>query len=144
MTVAAITAVMGGHKVFKRSQIERIDLTQITREGVPVAAFVELAEALGVEKKRLASVLGISERTLSRRLASDDRLTVDESDRTIRLARVVSHAVSTLGTIEKASHWLQTPNRALGGEVPLELLDTDSGVRDVETVLGRIEYGLYS
>jgi uncharacterized protein (DUF2384 family) len=46
--------------------------------------------------------------------------------------------------MEKASHWLQTSNRGLGGEVPLDLMDTDAGVREVETVLGRIEYGLFS
>jgi len=32
----------------------------------------------------------------------------------------------------------------LGGEVPLELLDTDAGRNDVETILRRIEYGIYS
>jgi putative toxin-antitoxin system antitoxin component (TIGR02293 family) len=46
--------------------------------------------------------------------------------------------------MEKASRWLQTPNRALEGELPFNLLDTDAGVQSVETVLGRIAFGVYS
>ena len=39
---------------------------------------------------------------------------------------------------------LRTPNRALGGERPLDQLDTDIGARAVEDILGRIAYGVYS
>jgi putative toxin-antitoxin system antitoxin component (TIGR02293 family) len=40
--------------------------------------------------------------------------------------------------------WLSAPNDALSGESPLSLLDTDAGVRLVEEVLTRIEFGVYS
>lgn len=33
---------------------------------------------------------------------------------------------------------------ALGGEVPLNLLDTEAGVEQVDDILTRIEYGVYS
>jgi putative toxin-antitoxin system antitoxin component (TIGR02293 family) len=92
----------------------------------------------------VARLIGISDRTLSRRLADSARMTVVESDRIVRLARVVAIAADTLGTTEKAARWLQQPNRALEGSVPLELLDTDTGTRAVETIFGRIEWGLYS
>jgi putative toxin-antitoxin system antitoxin component (TIGR02293 family) len=56
----------------------------------------------------------------------------------------VALAKDTLGTAEKASLWLQTPNAVLGGHAPLTMLDTDVGTRSVETVLGRIAWGVYS
>jgi uncharacterized protein (DUF2384 family) len=37
--------------------------------------------------------------------------------------------------------WLQRPNRALNGELPIRLLDTDIGARQVEDILGKIEHG---
>ena len=49
-----------------------------------------------------------------------------------------------IGDEEKAVGWLRTPNRALGGERPLDQLDTDLGSRAVEDILGRIAYGVYS
>jgi len=144
MTASAVTAVMGGRRVFKRLKEDRIDLTAMTRAGLPVGAFVELAQRLGVDRKQLGAVLGITERTLSRRLATGEKLSLPESDRMMRLARVVAHALDTFGTEEKAALWLRTPNIVLGGDAPLHLLDTDSGAREVDTVLGRIDYGLFS
>jgi len=32
----------------------------------------------------------------------------------------------------------------LGGETPLEYAETEVGAREVEDLLGRIEYGVYS
>ena len=136
--------MLGGQKTLRRKVISDADLRLLTRDGLPVGALPALAEELAVERKTLAKVVGISDRTLSRRLASSARLSAEESDRTVRLARVVALAAETLGTSRKASLWLQTPNRALEGQTPLELLDTDGGVRSVETVLGRIAYGMYS
>jgi putative toxin-antitoxin system antitoxin component (TIGR02293 family) len=49
-----------------------------------------------------------------------------------------------IGNAGKASEWLRTPNRALGGLAPIDQLDTDLGVREVENILGRIAYGVYS
>jgi|688.fasta_scaffold44238_9 hypothetical protein len=58
--------------------------------------------------------------------------------------RVLSQAVEVLGSIDKARLWLKTPNRALGCEMPLDLLDTDIGTRQVEEVLLRLNYGIFS
>ena len=81
----------------------------------------------------------------------DDALTsarelvaIAESDRAVRLAQVFSSAAETLGDDAKAAAWLKTPNRALRGGRPLDQLDTDPGVREVESILGRIAYGVYS
>ena len=75
---------------------------------------------------------------------SPARLTPEQSDVVIRTARTLAKAIDILGDREKAAHWLTAPNRALGGEVPISLLDTSAGAHEVETVLDRIEYGVYS
>jgi uncharacterized protein (DUF2384 family) len=51
---------------------------------------------------------------------------------------------SLTGSIDKARGWLKTPNRALGCEMPLDLLDTVIGARQLEEVLLRINYGIFS
>ena len=65
-------------------------------------------------------------------------------NRTVRMARVCANAVEMIGDQDKAIEWLGTPNRALGGGRPLDQLDTDTGARMVEDILGRIAYGVYS
>ncbi|MGA2539248.1 MAG: antitoxin Xre/MbcA/ParS toxin-binding domain-containing protein [Terracidiphilus sp.] len=92
----------------------------------------------------ISEKIGIPQRTLTRRITQHSRLTPAESDRTVRLAQVFATASETLGSGDKAASWLKTPNRALRGGRPLDQLDTDPGVREVEDVLGRIAHGVYS
>jgi putative toxin-antitoxin system antitoxin component (TIGR02293 family) len=56
----------------------------------------------------------------------------------------MARAEEALGDSEKAHRWLGRENRALGGERPVALLDSDAGARAVERVLGRIEHGVFS
>ena len=58
-------------------------------------------------------------RTLARR-KKERQLVPQESDRLVRLARSFAQMVEVLGSLEKARVWSRTPNRALGGEIPLE------------------------
>ena len=120
------------------------ELIESTRHGVAASLLDELASSLGVDRRSVANVLHISERTLSRRLQQKSRLTPEESDRAIRLARVFAKAKDTFGQQSKAAHWFQSPNRALGGSTPFELMDTGGGAEWVLTILGRIDYGVYS
>ncbi len=114
------------------------------REGLPAEALFLLAKRLDLRQAEISDKIGIPQRTLTRRLTHHARLTAAESDRTVRLAQVFATAAETLGTEEKAAQWLKTPNRALRGGRPLDQLDTDPGVREVEDLLGRIAYGVYS
>ena len=60
------------------------------------------------------------------------------------LTKIYAHALEVFDDSTTVWSWLNRPNRALGGAVPLELLETDSGTEQVDTILGRIEYGVYS
>ena len=144
METEAIAAVLGGRRVLGRVVKKPGDLAQLVRQGLPASSLVALAEKLHVANNVLSRKLGIPQRTLTRRLSQHSRLTAAESDRTVRLARVYAKAVEMIGSEENAVEWLRTANRALGGERPLDQLDTDLGARAVEDVLGRIAYGVYS
>lgn len=144
MTISAIAEVLGGKKALRLRVETSSDLARATRAGILVGSLDKLAQELSVQRVAVAKLLGISERTLTRRANSNGRLTAAESDRVVRLARILALAKETLGSMDKAGRWLQTPNRALEGDRPIDRLDTDIGVRSVEQVLGRIEYGLYS
>ncbi|MBZ5566323.1 MAG: DUF2384 domain-containing protein [Acidobacteriia bacterium] len=144
METEAIAEVLGGRKVLGRVVKSPGELAQLVRKGLPANSVVALAEKLHVGNTVLSRKLGIPQRTLTRRLSQHSRLTAAESDRTVRLARVYANAIEMIGSEETAVKWLGTANRALGGERPLDQLDTDLGARAVEDVLGRIAYGVYS
>ena len=119
------------------------ELRDAVRSGLPFSSFVALTTQLEISPQRFAAVFGIPPRTLARRKEAR-HLNPQESDRLYRVARAVSQAVEVLGSIDKARVWLKTPNRALGCEMPLDLLDTEIGARQVEEVLLRLNYGIFS
>ena len=144
METELIAEVLGGRKVLGKTIKKPDDLAQLVRNGLPAIAVKVLAEKLEVSNAALSRKLGVPQRTMTRRLSQRTRLTSAESDRTVRLARVYANAVEMIGDEQKAVNWLGTPNRALGGARPLDQLDTDVGAREVEDVLGRIAYGVFS
>ena len=144
MTSTGIAEALGGKKVLGRSIKSFAELADLIRKGLPSGSLIVLGEKLELKNAALSETLGIPQRTLTRRMSRHSRLTVAESDRTVRLARVYATAVEMIGNAGKAAGWLRTPNRALGGQVPIDQLDTDLGAREVENILGRIAYGVYS
>jgi putative toxin-antitoxin system antitoxin component (TIGR02293 family) len=144
MTSAGIAEALGGKKTLGRSIRTFAELSNLVRKGLPSSSLIVLGEKLDLKNAALSQKLGIPQRTLTRRLSRHSRLTAAESDRTVRMARVYATAVEMIGNAAKAAAWLRTPNRALGGKIPIDQLDTDLGTREVENILGRIAYGVYS
>jgi putative toxin-antitoxin system antitoxin component (TIGR02293 family) len=144
MTAEVIAEVLGGPKVLGRAVKKPHDLADLVRRGLPTGSVKALAGRLDIRNAALSKRLGIPQRTLTRRLSGRARLTASESDRAVRLARVYANAVEMIGDEGNAVQWLRTPNRALGGERPIDQVDTDIGAREVEDILNRIAYGVYS
>lgn len=138
-----IVTLLGGGRTFKQKPKNRNQLQAVLRKGLPFGTFDALRAALDVPAEELANVLGVATRTLTRRKASQ-QLTSIESDRLYRIAHVTLAASETLGSLTRAREWLHAPNRALGGGSPMSLLDTEIGEQQVEELLERIEYGVYS
>jgi hypothetical protein len=59
-------------------------------------------------------------------------------------AKLQDEAGKTFGDYEFARQWLLLPNPALKNKSPLEVAETDTGIREVEAVLSRIAHGDYS
>ena len=144
MAAHTLPDFLGGEAVLGRSVASSGAMAELVREGLPAEALFSLARRLDLRQAEISAKIGIPQRTLTRRMARHARLTAAESDRTVRLAQVYTNAVDALGSEDKAAQWLKMPNRALRGVRPIDQLDTDPGVREVEDVLGRIAYGVYS
>ena len=118
-------------------------MIEVIHTGLPIHELDALQESLDVPMDKLAAKLGISKATLHRRKA-EGKLDAAESDRVVRFARLIGKAVKIFGSIEEAREWLHSPQFGLSGAVPLDYAETEIGAREVENLLGRIEYGVYS
>lgn len=116
------------------------NLIEIVRKGYPAERLDQMARILSVDRPIFLSILGLSERTLQRKSGSDARLSPAVSDRLARLERIIRLATEVFGTDQKAILWLKRQNRALGSEMPVQLLDTDAGTQQVEQELRQVQH----
>jgi putative toxin-antitoxin system antitoxin component (TIGR02293 family) len=121
-----------------------LDLLPLIREGLPTKSLESVAKVMEMSTLSTVEHLGLAKRTYARRVQAGKPLTSEESERIFRLARVFAQATCTLGERDKARRWLLKPNRALGGAVPVTLLDTDIGAGAVFDELGRIAHGVFA
>jgi putative toxin-antitoxin system antitoxin component (TIGR02293 family) len=59
------------------------------------------------------------------------------------LDKVLDRAIEVIGDREQALRWLGTPVRALNFATPVSQLSTAQGKEAVETVLTRLEHGVF-
>lgn len=112
--------------------------------GLEFEAAERIKSQASLTDSELAKLLGIGEATLRRARAAGGTLDVATSDRLYRLTKVLSVAEETLEGAANAGTWLRRAQPALGGRVPLELLVTQAGADEVETLLRRIDHGIYT
>jgi putative toxin-antitoxin system antitoxin component (TIGR02293 family) len=147
MTAAeAVAQRLGGRKVLHQRVSTELELRDVVRKGLPAASLDFLFASLvgrDVPQSVIYKVIG-TERTLQRKRTEGRALSHDESDKLSRLARLLVRAEEALDSPDKAIRWMTTPNRALAGQPPITLLDSDAGALAVDQVLGRIEHGVFS
>ena len=144
VATADVIDLLGGKQVFKEKITETNEMRELLRKGLPYSSLESLAESLSIQIPTITKVMGMNPRTLLRRKEASKNFSQVESDRLYRIAKVISCAIDVLGSKGKAKEWLSRPNMALGSEIPINLLDTEVGERQVEEVLGRILHGIYS
>ncbi|AQH01898.1 antitoxin [Burkholderia sp. KK1] len=103
---------------------------------------IERLSARGLKADELAFI--IPRRTLTHRRQQHERLSTEESDRAIRLARIVAQANTAFGSNEKALSWLRNPQKRFAGHTALEMAATEHGARLVEDALVQIDEGYFA
>jgi len=114
------------------------------RRGGKARELDALKTLYDIDDTVLCTLLGISPRTLVRR-REDGTVNKTELDRVATLHLVMRDAVELFeGDREKARRWLKRPARALEHQCPIDLLDTEAGIRMVRDLIGQLEHGVYA
>lgn len=124
------------------SEVARADVFAEPAVRLDAKALADLSRHGYSEDEVFALV--VPKRTLARRRAANERLTIEETDKALRLARIAVQAERVFGAPEKAHRWLRKAKRELQGETPLAYLASEAGARVVEEMLFRIEHGIFA
>jgi putative toxin-antitoxin system antitoxin component (TIGR02293 family) len=138
-SVYTLIGIILGLKI--RSEVDLIDRLE---KGLTSAAVQHLRARAPLTDAETFQLIA-PRRTLARRETSGQRLTPEEADRTVRVARVTARAQQVFaGQPGYAAEWLREPKSALGDRTPLQALATEFGALAVEEVLVGIEHGMFA
>ena len=113
---------------------------QQIRDGIEAGVLVDASRHFDITQQLMGQLLGIPSTTLARWIKDRKHLGSTETQRLARIAKIESEAEVVFGSSEKAKEWLFSENKALG-EMPITMLDTDTGTSEVRKMLSAIAYG---
>lgn len=117
-----------------------LDLAELAAERVAVDVIDRLS-AHGLKADELNFI--IPRRTLTHRRQNQERLSTDESDKAIRLAKLVAQSDTVFDNQDKSMQWLRSPQRRFGGKTALDMASTEHGARLVEEALVQLDEGYF-
>lgn len=117
------------------------DLAHLALDRLQVGVIDRLS-AQGLKWDELSFI--IARRTLTHRREKHEPLTADESDKAIRLARLIALANTVFGEQARAMQWLRNPQRRFDGKTALDMASTEHGARLVEDALTQIDEGYFA
>lgn len=141
MSNAVSTAQMlGGMKVLGIEVKSDRDLEKVILNGLPCSAIAKIVERIypGQTDKYYQLV---PRSTLVRRQKEGSPLSVEESQKAERVARVFSFAVEVWGDEAKAREFMQKSHPMLDDRTPFDASLNELGARQVEQILGRLMFG---
>lgn len=133
---------------------EPLDQVELEREGLPASVVAGLARLMAVPRVRIFEMLNLPRATMEKKISDDASLTGVANRRALNLLLLLAHAREILNDSTSAEaegfdvarwlgRWIETPQSALGGRRPADLLDTESGASMVERTLGALRSGAY-
>jgi putative toxin-antitoxin system antitoxin component (TIGR02293 family) len=137
--VATVYRKLGGRQVLGAEVTSDADLARLVHRQIPLRALAHVKRG-GFSDSEIRQFV-IPERTQRHRKAKREPLTIEESDRLVRLTRIQALAEDVFGDPEKGNRWLRESLGILGATSPLEVARTDAGARVVEQILAKIDWG---
>jgi putative toxin-antitoxin system antitoxin component (TIGR02293 family) len=116
-------------------------MLEMVEHQLPTSAINRLV-TLGLTRPEVDALV-IPLRTLQHRRSRREKLTVEESDRVLRVARLLAKTESVYESRARALAWLRRANARLNNRTPLEMSRTDTGSRIVEELLVQIDEGMF-
>ena len=142
MEAASITEVLWGGDVIHTKIKSRMDLIELSNEGITKDALMRLGKYLNLSITQMAKLIPITERTIQR-YALKKHFNRVISEQILQIAEVAARGTSVFEDKDRFLLWVNQPNKALADKTPLSLLNSRFGSEMVLDELGRIEHGIF-
>lgn len=117
-----------------------VQVHALLEKGIPSKEVEPIIEYLELKVPEVANAAAVSPSTVSRWRA-DISIGVPGSNQFFRIDEVIRKGVEVFGGLDALKGWLQSPNLALGNQVPAKLVTSQIGVEMVDEALDALHYG---
>ncbi len=127
---------------YKSSINSDLSIVRSANQGVNSIIFNELVEISGINRNFLAEeVFDVSLKTMLRYQKEKKKLNPRNSEIALKLLNLLNKGMEIFGSMESFISWLNKPAFGLGKQIPLRLMNTNTGIDLIEQELIRIEFG---
>jgi len=119
------------------------DYIKVSRAGLSFAQMKKILKFTGIPLKKISKLISLSSRQIAR-YSNETVLKSNISAHLIQILDLYKFGFKVFEDENKFKIWMNSEIRALNFQQPIDLLDTPFGIEEVRTILGRIEYGVYS
>lgn len=126
---------------YKSSINNPFTLVQTANKGINSEEFFKFADLSKQNPSLLSGFLNLSLKTLTRYRRSKKKLNPDKSEQLLKWIALYLKGISIFGKIDSFNNWLKKPAYGLGSVIPLNLMNTSTGIDLILEELQRIEHG---
>lgn len=150
------TQAKGGVEAYVRRvrKATPMELVRLERQGVQGTFIKDLSKSMDLTSSRIFSILGVPKATAEKKAAAGELVTGRGGQSAIGMIKLLgiaqdlvddssANAAKDFDAAKWLGQWIETPQSALGGLKPADLIDTPTGVAIVARVLGSIQSGAY-
>ncbi len=119
-------------------------LVHRAQNGISVSAFFDLLEIAELTSSELSSLLNVSYKTMQRYQKEDKKLSALNSEQVLKMIVLYQKAEEIFGDLSSFNRWLRKPAQGLGGQKPLQFMQTPGGIDLIYEELVRIEFGAFA
>lgn len=120
-----------------------LEKMELASKGISKKGLEQLKNKAALSYDQLAKILSVSRATLINK-KENAVFNQELSEKIVAIATIYSYGYEVFEDEARFNNWISRPNRALGYKAPYDLLSSSFGREEVENIIGRIAYGVYS
>src|SRR5664279_1408521 len=113
--------------------MEKMNMAQ---KGVSKIYLEKFKDMANLDYQKLATALAVTRATLINK-KKQEKFNASLSERIVGLADLYDYGFKVFEDKEKFNRWMVTPNKALGGKSPFDIINSQFGREEVKNILGR-------
>ncbi len=114
---------------------------KIVKRGISKDQLAAIKEVFEFDYNTLSDLLAVTDRTLHLKKGKDT-FSLIVSDRIMALVELYSYGYAVFGDKDLFHTWMKSANRALGGRMPLEVIETHPGMLEVRSLIRKVRKGV--